>query len=89
MPRATADPTALETANDGFGCSLSRRTGEGQGEGQFVRTTPLFGTCFCTKGRPGPSILWILRKAERTRQLKFLVGCRINPANGVYRVKPQ
>src|SRR6185369_10679923 len=32
----SADPTALETANDRSGCSLSRRTGEGQGEGGFV-----------------------------------------------------
>ena len=30
VPRATADPTALETANDGSGCSLSRRTGQGE-----------------------------------------------------------
>jgi len=38
VPRATAYPTALETTNDGAGCSLSRRTGEGQG--QLVRTPP-------------------------------------------------
>src|SRR5436309_7712881 len=33
----SAYPTALEAARDGSGCSLSRRTGEGQGEGGFVR----------------------------------------------------
>ena len=32
----SANPTALESARDGSGCSLSRRTGEGQGEGRFV-----------------------------------------------------
>jgi hypothetical protein len=37
--RRAAYPTALETARDGSGCSLSRRTGEGQGEGRFVRIT--------------------------------------------------
>src|SRR5438552_17905557 len=35
VPRATADPTSLDTANDGSGCSLSGWTGEGQGEGLF------------------------------------------------------
>src|SRR5205809_339944 len=38
--RRSAYPTALETARDGSGCSLSRRTGEGQGEGRFVGNTP-------------------------------------------------
>ena len=44
--RRSAYPAALETARDGSGCSLSRRTGEGQGEGRFVGNTrpvwPLF-----------------------------------------------
>jgi len=31
-----AYPTAVEGATDGSGCSLSRRPGEGQGEGHFV-----------------------------------------------------
>src|SRR6185369_12117148 len=35
--RRSAYPTALEVARAGSGCSLSRRTGEGQGEGRFVR----------------------------------------------------
>src|SRR5205809_7472693 len=35
--RRSAYPTALR---DGSGCSLSRRTGEGQGEGRFVVITP-------------------------------------------------
>src|SRR5580765_6329849 len=47
VPRAAADPTALETANNGSGCSLSRRTGEGQGEGRFVPTGLLSGSYFC------------------------------------------
>src|SRR5206468_6039177 len=38
--RRSAYPTALEAARNGSGCSLSRRTGEGQGEGRFVRNTP-------------------------------------------------
>src|SRR5947208_1621939 len=38
--RRSAFPTALEAARDGSGCSLSRRTGEGQGEGRFVGDTP-------------------------------------------------
>src|SRR3989441_9285702 len=38
--RRSAYPTALEAARDGSGCSLSRRTGEGQGEGRFVGDTP-------------------------------------------------
>jgi hypothetical protein len=33
-------PIALEGARDAARCSLSRRTGEGQGEGLFVRNTP-------------------------------------------------
>ena len=33
--RRWAYPTALELAKDWSGCSLSRRTGEGQGEGSF------------------------------------------------------
>src|SRR6266568_526239 len=33
----SAYPTALEAARDPSGCSLSRQTGEGQGEGRFVR----------------------------------------------------
>src|SRR5437867_9710716 len=36
----SAYPTALEAARDGSGCSLSRRTGEGQGEGRFVGNRP-------------------------------------------------
>jgi len=35
-----AHPADMEAATDGSGCSLSRRTGEGQGEGHFVRITP-------------------------------------------------
>src|SRR5205809_4916527 len=35
----SAYPTALEAARDRSGCSLSRRTGEGQGEGHFVCST--------------------------------------------------
>src|SRR5881396_4028785 len=38
--RRSAYPTAVEPAKDGSGCSLSRRTEEGQGEGGFVRNTP-------------------------------------------------
>src|SRR5439155_13567223 len=38
--RRSAFPTALEAARDGSGCSLSRRTGEGQGEGRSVGDTP-------------------------------------------------
>jgi len=38
--RWSAHPTAVESARDGSGCSLSRRTGEGQGEGHFIRNTP-------------------------------------------------
>src|ERR1051326_8690789 len=38
--RRSADPTTLGTAEDRAGCSLSRRMGAGQGEGQFVRITP-------------------------------------------------
>src|SRR5688572_32355146 len=47
-PRSTLFPyTTLfrsqdqfEKVRDGSGCSLSGRTGEGQGEGHFVRNTP-------------------------------------------------
>ena len=39
-PRQLAYPAVVEGARDGSGCSLSRRTGEGQGEGHFVRYTP-------------------------------------------------
>ena len=46
--RRLAYPTALEAASDRSGCSLSLRTGEGQGEGRFVGITPPSGTCFCT-----------------------------------------
>jgi len=35
-PPSSRDPIALEIARDGSGCSLSCRTGEGQGEGRFV-----------------------------------------------------
>ena len=42
----SADPTILGTADDRSGCSLSRRTGEGQGEGRFVSTAPLFRKLF-------------------------------------------
>src|SRR6266545_4174815 len=45
-PPSAAYPTALERARDRSGCSLSRRTGEGQGEGHFVRNTPPFGRRF-------------------------------------------
>src|SRR5207249_12304254 len=38
--RRSAYPTALEAASNQSGCSLSRRTGEGQGEGRFVGSTP-------------------------------------------------
>jgi len=38
--RRPAYPTASEAARDGAACSLSRRTGEGQGEGRLVRNTP-------------------------------------------------
>src|SRR5436309_5100444 len=38
--RQPAYPTALEAASDGAAGSLSRRTGEGQGEGRFVGNTP-------------------------------------------------
>src|SRR6266511_6025136 len=38
--RRSAYPTALDAARDGTGCSFSRRTGEGQGEGRLVRNTP-------------------------------------------------
>src|SRR5882724_3774758 len=40
--RCWSYPTALEAASDGSGCSLSRRTGEGQGEGRFVRNLLIF-----------------------------------------------
>ena len=46
--RRSGYPTALEAARDGSGCSLSRRTGEGQGEGRFVRNTPRVRHLFCT-----------------------------------------
>src|SRR5439155_2014232 len=35
--RRSAHPAALEAARDQSGCSLSRRTGEGQGEGCFMK----------------------------------------------------
>jgi len=38
--RRSAYPTALEAARDGSGFSLSRQTGEGQGEGCVFRKTP-------------------------------------------------
>src|SRR5438045_3929515 len=40
VPRQLAYPAVVEGARDESGCSLSRRTGEGQGEGHFVRNTP-------------------------------------------------
>src|SRR6266704_5724684 len=39
-PPSAAYPTTLEAADDASGCSLSRRTGEGQGEGRFIRNMP-------------------------------------------------
>ena len=39
-PGQLAYPAVVEGARDGSGCSLSRRTGEGQGEGHVVRITP-------------------------------------------------
>src|SRR5881628_1772587 len=41
LARRSANPTVLEVGPDGSGCSLSRRTGEGQGEGWFVPNTTL------------------------------------------------
>src|SRR6185503_955287 len=38
--RRPAYPTASEATSDGSGCSLSRWTGEGQGEGRFVGEMP-------------------------------------------------
>src|SRR6185503_6279330 len=49
VPRRSAYPTALEAARDGSGCSLSRRTGEGQGEGRFVGNTLLVRHLFLHK----------------------------------------
>src|SRR6185503_10670797 len=74
VPRATADPTALESANDGSGCSLSRRTGEGQGEGQFVRTTP-------------PTRYLFLHKPEAPRRFGF--GARAGGQKLPGRLKPR
>ena len=42
-------PTTLAAARDGSGCSLSRRTGEGQGEGCFDRNTRPVGHLFLHK----------------------------------------
>src|SRR5207247_6405209 len=55
--RRSAYPTALEAASDGSGCSLSRRTGAGQGAGRDVRITPpvrdlLLHTPCLLRGRP-------------------------------------
>src|SRR5688572_27762575 len=44
----SAYPTAVEGARDGSGCSLSRRTGEGQGEGILFELRFLSDICFCT-----------------------------------------
>src|SRR5438093_8151949 len=42
-------PTALEAAGDESGCSLSRQTGEGQGEGRFVGNKALVQHLFLHK----------------------------------------
>ena len=47
--RPSAYPTALEAARGRSGCSLSRRTGEGQGEGRFFGNTPAVRHSFLHK----------------------------------------
>src|SRR5437867_3885270 len=55
--RRWAYPTAVKGPRDGSGCSLSRWTGEGQGEGRFARETPPVRYLFLHKPL---SCVWLL-----------------------------